>query len=120
MTGRLEAELIGVLGDEGYLALVEAVGGQLTYVPKSASGTVLAGQIGDAYAELLSASYGGEHLDVPLSRPFRARQFYAQGKSAKDICNHLTMTERNFYQILAAMDPEEKARGQFDLFDRTG
>lgn len=116
----MEAELIGVLGEDGYFALVEAVGGQLTYVPKSPSGTVLARQIGEAYAGLLSASYGGEHLDVPLSRPFRARHLYAQGKSTREICNHLTMTERNFYQILQAMEPEEKARGQMDLFKETG
>lgn len=105
------------MGEDGYLDLVEACGGQVTYIPKSAKNTELAKLVGEDLAIILAQHYGGEHLDIPLSRPFRAKAFHARGKTVKWISQHLLMSERHVYKVLAELDPIDRRRGQADLFE---
>jgi len=117
MRNRQEAELIDVLGEEGYLQLVEGFGGLVQYIPKSTNDTELVKTIGVELSTILADHYGGEHIDIPLSRPFRAKMFYAKGNTVKWISQHLLMSERHVYKVLAELDPLERERRQPDLFE---
>jgi len=59
MKNRQEPELIEVLGEDGYLLLLEAFGGQVTYIPKGDGETVLSEAIGLGLATIMAEHYGG-------------------------------------------------------------
>lgn len=117
MKNRQEPELIEVLGEDGYLLLLEAFGGQVTYIPKGDGETVLSEAIGLGLATIMAEHYGGEHIDIPLSRPFRAKAYFAKGKTVKWISKKLLMSERHVYKVLAELSPLDRERRQPDLFE---
>lgn len=119
MSNQQETALLELLGEEGYFSLVEHFGGLVTYIPKRTDLTVMSKRIGERLATLLADNYGGEHLDIPLSRPFRAKVLYARGKTIKDIALHLTMTERHVYKVLETLTPLEREYRQRDLFENS-
>ncbi|RUU46476.1 MAG: hypothetical protein EOQ98_19350 [Mesorhizobium sp.] len=114
------AELLGLLGKDDFLRLVEAFGGTRLYVPRSGDTTAIAKQLGIAAANRLGNRYSGTYLRVPLARDHRARHYRGLGHSNADIARRLGMTETGVDKLFSRM-PGKPAKGscdprQIDLF----
>ena len=66
-------EWVPAIGALGVLRMVDALGGQMIYVPKAGEGSKLAQVLGEEAATAFSAAHGGEHLQVPLGETALAR-----------------------------------------------
>ncbi|SDA39340.1 hypothetical protein [Mesorhizobium qingshengii] len=114
------AELLGLLGADDFLRLVEAFGGTRLYVPRSGDTTEIAKHLGTAVATKLGNRYSGTYLRVPLAREQRARHYRGIGHSNADIARRLGMTETGVDKLFRRM-PGKPAKGsrdprQIDLF----
>lgn len=117
MSDRLEAQLLSLLGEEGYIRLLEAHGGVLTYVPHRVDRTKLADEIGLDHARALSEEYGGDYLQVPVSRAFRAHFYRRAGMTLKQIARRLTMSESGVYRLFREAKKRGHSERQFSLFE---
>lgn len=86
-------KLNALLGDEGYLALLEAHGGLRLYIPLNAEHSNLSEDIGTEAAKRLSEEYGRDYIRVPLARDFRALQYRLKGWNNRQIASRLCLTE---------------------------
>lgn len=117
----LSADLHALLGDAGFLALVETYGGQRPYIGLDAE--KFRPILGDALAERFVQTYGGDRLHVPLARAFRARQYRLAGESDKAIALRLGITVSGLERLFDRM-PGKPARRrhvdprQMNIFDR--
>lgn len=91
------------LGTEGALALIEARGGTRFYVPADPpSGCQLVSMVGPDAAMRLAHWKGGEWVNVPLARAWRARIYRVRGDSFAEIALRLGLTERGVGRMLEA------------------
>ena len=66
-------EWVPAIGELAVLRLVDALGGQMVYVPKDGEQSRLAQVLGDEAAAAFSVAHGGEHLQIPLGETALAR-----------------------------------------------
>lgn len=93
-------ELLHLLGEEAFLALVDAFGGRRLYVAgRFPDDHPVARAIGPDAAARLSCRYAPDILRVPLAREHRARHYRAQGMSNGEIATKLGMTETGVEQL---------------------
>lgn len=113
------AELLGLLGEAGFLRLVEAYGGTRLFVPVKDLREITT-RLGKAAAEKLAKHHAGSYLRVPLARALRARHYRAGGMSNAQIARRLGLTETGVDKLFARMtDRPAKGSGdprQFVLF----
>ncbi len=105
----LSESLHSLLGDEGYLALLESYGGLRLYVPQNAERSALSDDIGEEPAKRLSEEYGREYIKVPLAREFRALQYRSNGWTNRQIALRLCITESGLdgiFRKLRAKSPK--------------
>lgn len=107
---QLTAELVNLLGRDGFVRLAEAYGGQRLYVPLDPDGSDLARRLGAEIATKLSGRYGKSYLRVPLARELRARQYRERGMSNGDIASRLGMTETGVDKMMHRM-PAKPVKG---------
>ena len=117
MSEQLSDDLVALLGDDGFLALVEAVGGRRLDVPQTIGADhEIAEAIGEDNAARLSERYAPAQLRIPLAREERARHYRAGGLSNGKIATRLGMTEPGVDKLFARMDaPPEKGSAQLSL-----
>ena len=126
MSERLEDELIELLGAEDFIRLVEAYGGERRYVPKSETGTEIAGKLGEEVARRLSKRFGGDEISIPLARTFRARHYRAAEMNNREIAKRLGISvngvEKLFRRRPSARPPRRRQADprQTDLFGSPG
>jgi len=119
----LSEDLHRLLGDEGFLALTEAFGGQRPYINRTGGPVVdgLVAALGPDLADQLIRMYGGSHLMVPIARVFRARQYRAAGLTDPEIARKLTMTVSGVQRLFLRNPAPRRAKTdprQLRLFDR--
>lgn len=97
----MKAELLALLGPEGYLLLLEHYAGVRLYVPKMGSShpTQLIDDLTLAHAKKLSEQYGAEYIKVPLDREFRALAYRQRGFSTRKIVRLLGLTESGLERL---------------------
>lgn len=105
--------LVDLLGPDAALKLFEAHGGTRLYIAHGASESQLAGIIGDAAAQQLSALYAGQTIKVPLGRAWRILVYRARGMSYRETARKASCTEG---QVWATLDRYGRTAHQFDLF----
>lgn len=117
--GRLSDDLKALLGDAGFLALVEAFGGTRLYVTgKPDADHQITEALGERGATLLARRYSPAIIRVPLAREERARHYRAAGDSNARIARRLGMTEPGVEQMFARMEnPPVKGSKPLPLFD---
>lgn len=126
MSERLEDELIALLGAEDFICLVEAYGGERRYVPKSETGTEIAGKLGKEVAARLAKRFGGDEISIPLARAFRARHHRASEMNNREIAKRLGISvngvEKLFRRRPSARPPRRRQVDprQTDLFGSPG
>lgn len=123
MSEKITADLIEILGEDGFFALTEAFAGVRLFVPRDIARSELPEKIGETLAKALSRSYGANYVKVPLARTFRARRYRKAELSNRDIALRLGLTESAVEKIFT----REKKAGrelrsgrdpnQFDFFD---
>lgn len=91
MTDSLTAELQELLGDAGFMQLVECYGGLRIYIPNNPEKSDL--YLDDSNLIKLARRYGGNSLRIPLARFTRARHYRLSGMSDRDIARRLGITE---------------------------
>lgn len=102
---RLEHQLRELIGDSEYLALVDAFAGRRIFIPQSAQASNLLTPVLSATAiETLSDHWCGLHLNIPLSREFRARHYRRQGMSNGAIAHRLGITESAVNRIFRRLE----------------
>jgi len=105
MSEPLSGPLLNLLGEAGFIALVEAFGGTRLYVPTTiAQDDEIAQAIGIDAAHKLSRRYAPSTLRVPLARELRARHYRANGLSNARIARKLGVTEPSVNKMFARMD----------------
>jgi hypothetical protein len=105
----LGESLHSLLGDEGYLSLLEAYGGLRLYVPQNTANSNLSEDIGEEPAKLLSDEYGREYIRVPLAREFRALQYRKNGWTNRQIASRLCLTESGLERIFQKLRSKSPA-----------
>ena len=119
MTERLTEDLLEMLGEASFIALVEAFGGTRLYVPQSpAADHAISEAVGIADAQKLASRYAPAVLRIPLARERRARHYRAtQGLSNARIAARLGMSETGVDKLFARMaDAPKKNSAQLPLF----
>lgn len=102
------------LGDDLTLALLEAHGGRVVYVPKEPrEGQDLAALLGLDGARKLAQLYGGENLPVPVGRNFRIDAHTRAGLSVPEISRRVGAGER----AVRLARQTHGIKAQLDLFD---
>ncbi|WP_244617918.1 hypothetical protein [Rhizobium sp. RU35A] len=107
----IERELIDLLGEEGFIRLVEAFGGTRLYVPIHSERSSLGTLIGPENAALLSKRYARIFLKVPVSKTLRAIRYREAGLSNPDIATRLVITESAVEQIFRRARKTNPERG---------
>ena len=126
MSDRLEDELIELLGPQDFIRLVEAYGGERRYIPKSETGTEIAGKLGEEVASRLAKRFGGDEISIPLARAFRARHYRAADLNNREIAKRLGISvngvEKLFRRRPSARPPHRRQADprQTDLFGSPG
>ena len=126
MSDRLEDELIELLGPQDFIRLVEAYGGERRYIPKSETGTEIAGKLGEEVASRLAKRFGGDEISIPLARAFRARHYRADRLNNREIAKRLGISvngvEKLFRRRPSARPPRRRQVDprQTDLFGSPG
>lgn len=118
----LSRNLHALLGDAGFLALVETFAGERIYVPMSGANDRLSEGLGHEDAAKLCRAYPGMRISVPLARDFRARQYRAAGLNNHEIAKRLNITVSGVDRIFRRMpSPPNRPRRidprQSDLFE---
>jgi len=96
----LTNDLLALLGDDGFYALVEAHAGVRLYVPSDPDRSELPSTIGVDGAYRLAKAYPGGYIRVPLAREFRARRYVDAEMSNRDIARRLGLTESGVERLL--------------------
>lgn len=86
-------DLLDLLGDTGYLVLLESHSGIRLFVPKDPDRSKLQLILDIENLRRLSDCYGGEYIKVPLDREFRAGKYRDQGDSNARIARRIGITE---------------------------
>jgi hypothetical protein len=89
----LVADLMALLGEDGYFRLCDKLGGVRLAVPRDPARSELPAQVGAEIAGHLSKAYPGGYIRVPIARTLRARRYRDAGMSNRDIALRLGMTE---------------------------
>lgn len=105
----LSAELLALLGEEAFLALVEAFGGERIPVPGEKESVALIAAIGPEAARKLQRVHGGNKLNVPLARELRARKYRAAEMDDRQIAKRLGMTVSGVERLFNRL-PDRPAR----------
>lgn len=95
------ARLVGLIGAEATLKLLEARGGTRIYIPESAAGGVLAGIIGLDAAEAMHRHYGKGEIRLPLGRNWRVLCYIALGHNRRQAALKAVCTENTVDDILS-------------------
>lgn len=101
MAEDLSADLLALLGDDGFFALTEAYPGIRLYVPIDISNSELPKAIGDDYAARLARRYSPAYISVPIAREFRALRRRKDGLGNREIALQLGVSERAVERIFA-------------------
>ncbi|NLS00200.1 hypothetical protein HGP17_25525 [Rhizobium sp. P38BS-XIX] len=124
MSEDLSNDLVVLLGEDGFFALVEAHAGVRLYVPADPARSDLSSTIGNDAASRLAKSYPGGYIRVPLAREFRARRYVRDEMSNRDIARRLGLTESGVERLLKRarkskpLGPRRKKDPrQIDMFD---
>jgi len=112
-------DLKALLGDAGFIALVQAFGGTRLYVPeKPQPDSELVTAIGEEAARRLTRRYAPDVLRVPLAREELAIHYRAAGLSNRDIARKLRITETGVNKLFRRRpDTPVKGAAQLPLFD---
>ncbi len=118
MSAGLSAELKGLLGDDGFVALAEAFGGTRLYVPhKVDADHEISRAVGLERALRLSRRFSPSELRVPLAREERAVHYRVHGLSNRQIARKLGITETGVDKMFAKMEEKPvKGSAQLSLF----
>ena len=115
------ARLVGLIGPEATLRLVEARGGARVYLAES---DALAEIVGLDGAAALRSRYGAVQIKIPIARPWRVLCYLAQGLSRdktalKAGCslNTVDRTVKNYGHPNGRTVVIRPASPQLDLFD---
>ncbi|RIV82972.1 hypothetical protein D2V17_14315 [Aurantiacibacter xanthus] len=115
MSEQLSHDLIALLGDGAFIALVEAFGGTRVYIPVTPDADhEIAAAIGTDMAHRLGQRYAPAVLRIPLARAFRARHYRAKGLSNAQIARALGITESGVDKLFARMD-DKPVKGSAQL-----
>lgn len=127
MSEDLTHELLEMLGENAFLALVEARGGTRLFVPDDPTRSQLIDIIGGQAAHRLARKYGRCYIKVPIARTMRALHMVRQGKTNSEVALHLRMTESGVEKLLKRARKGEAVRrpkpprkvdaGQMDFFE---
>ena len=100
MSEELTADLLELLGDDGFFSLVEALGGLRVYIPGDINRSELPTQIGYETSARLSKAYTNGYIRVPLAREFRVRRYIDAGMSNRDIAIRFGLTEAGVAKLI--------------------
>lgn len=106
----LQKELLNLLGEDGYLSLIEAYGGLRLYVPANYAQTKLEDRLDKKYVKKLSEFYRGDTICVPLDRHYRISRYRLRGMTIRTIARKLCMTESGVEKALSKMSQKNKRR----------
>jgi len=86
--------LVDCIGEEAVLRFLDAFAGQRIYIPRNVlAGGKIALAVGTTAAAALAADFGGEDMEVPSSKPWRAHVMRERdGASANQIARALGVT----------------------------
>lgn len=106
----MKAELLALLGPEGYLLLLEHYAGVRLYIPKLGSTfpTQLSDDLTLPHAKKLSDQYGSEYIKVPLDREFRALAYRQKGFSTRKIVRLLGLTESGLDRLWSRLREKDQ------------
>lgn len=100
MSEESTADLMELLGADGFYSLVEALGGLRIYVPGDLTRSELPAQIGYEAAARLSKAYTNGYIKVPLAREFRVRRYIEAKMSNRDIAKRFGLTEAGVAKLI--------------------
>lgn len=111
------SELLGLLGEQAFVALAERFGGTRLHIPANIGAEDdLARLLGAEPAARLSRRYTSAQIRVPLARELRARHYRAQGLSNSAIARRLGITESGVDKLFRRMaSPPAKGSAQLLL-----
>jgi hypothetical protein len=118
----LTEELLGALGFDGFVRLVEAHGGIRLYVPQAPDASLLTQDIGLDNTSRLCKEFGRSYIRVPLGREQRAHKYRRDGMSNSMIARKLGITETGVEKLFrrTGVSPKRTARQsdnrQLDMF----
>ncbi len=92
-----------ILGDDGYLRLIEAYAGTRVFVPINPLRSSLVDEITIQHATKLSEAMGGMFIRVPLDREFRVIRYSEMGFSNAKIARLCGVTETAVNKIRAKL-----------------
>ncbi len=107
MSENLAPDLLAMLGEKAFFALVEAHAGIRLYVPADPHRSQLPETIGYDAALRLARAYPGGYIRIPLARVFRTIQYTRSGMSNSEIARRLGVTERGVEQLLQRARTQE-------------
>ncbi len=110
MSENLAPDLLELLGEEAFFALVEAHAGIRLYVPADPHRSKLPETIGHDAALRLARAYPGGYIRVPLAREFRTVRYTRSGMTNSEIARRLGVTERGVEQLLKRARTQEPVR----------
>lgn len=89
----LTVDLIELLGDDGFLALIEACPGWRLYIPDDLERSNLPELVGMDNAHRLCKRYRCTYIRVPVAKDVRALRYRHDGSTNRQIAVRLGMTE---------------------------
>lgn len=111
MSEVLVAELLEILGPDGFFRLVETFPGLRLYVAADLALSELPAAIGEENAVRLSKHFPGGYFKVPLARGFRALRYREAGMGNREIATKLGMTETGVEKLLKRAKKANPGRG---------
>jgi len=105
-------ELLALLGEEAFVALVERHGGEKIFVPSVRDSAELVATLGAEAAAKLQRVHGGNKVNIPLARALRARKYRGDGMSDREIARALGMTVSGVERLFRRMPDRPARRGK--------
>ncbi len=112
---KLSHRLHDLLGDDGYLLLLEHYAGVRLYVPHTSGCSQLTDALTRQHAMRLCAAFAGEYIRVPLGREFIVLQYRKKGFSTRKIVRTLRITESGYNKLTRRL----RERGELSAEDVT-